>query len=232
MLTETELLALWVGAKVSFVGVLAATPLALLCSWVSSNISFWGRSVFTALLYAPLIVPPVAVGYGLLLVFSTQAPIGAALANWFGWHFIFSWTGAALAVAITTFPFQIRAMTQAFAQIDPRYLETAATLGAGPWDRFCTIVVPLALPGLVAGVVTAVAAAFGEFGAIITFVANIEGQTQTLPLAIYSALQTPGGESAAARLVIVSLMIALTGLLISEILLDRLRKKVSGGDRL
>lgn len=162
-------------------------------------------------------------GYLLLVVFGTQGPVGGWLESSLDIRFIFSWTGAALAAAIMTFPFQVRAMRQAFEAVDPAYMDAAALLGAGPVNRFLTVLLPLALPGIIAGLVTAFAAALGEFGAVITFVSNIPGETQTLPLAIYSVLQTPGGEAAAARLALMALSLAFAALLLSEALLAHMR---------
>ena len=155
-------------------------------------------------------------GYLLLVSFGTKAPLGAWMLENLGIRFVFSWTGAALAAAIVTFPFQVRAIRLAIEAIDPGLEVAARTLGAGPLDRFVTVTLPLALPGVIAGAITAFAASLGEFGAIITFVSNIPGETRTLPLAIYSAIQTPGGEEAAARLAALSIALALIGLMLSE----------------
>jgi len=167
------------------------------------------------------------VGFLLLIVFGTREPVGGWLLAHLGLRFAFSWTGAALAAGLITFPFQLRAIRLALAGLDKGIGEIAETLGAGPLDRFVNIVVPLALPGIIAGAVTAFAASLGEFGAIITFVSNIPGETQTLPLAIYSALQTPGGEVEAARLSALSIFLALVGVTFAELADRRVRALVA-----
>ena len=175
------------------------------------------------MLTLPLVLPPVVMGYLLLLAFGTRGPLGAWLYDAFGIRFAFSWTGAALASGLITFPFQLRAIRLALEAIDRGLGDAAATLGAGPLDRFMTVTLPLALPGVVAGAITAFAASLGEFGAIITFVSNIPGETRTLPLAIYSALQAPGGEAAAARLTALSIALALIGVGLAELAQRRAR---------
>jgi molybdate transport system permease protein len=167
----------------------------------------------------------VVVGYLLLITLGTQAPLGGWLKAVFGLRLVFHWTGAALAAAVVTFPFQVRALRLALEAIDPGLHRAAQSLGLSPWARFRRVTLPLALPGLLAGAITAFAAALGEFGAIMTFAANIPGETQTLPLAIYSALQTPGGETAAGRLVALAIALALTGLLLGEGAARRLRAR-------
>ncbi len=169
-----------------------------------------------SVLHLPLILPPVVVGYLLLMLLGTRAPLGAWLLHNLGIRFAFSWTGAALASGLITFPFQLRAIGLALASIDPGLGQAAETLGAGPLDRFFNILLPLALPGIVTGAITAFAASLGEFGAIITFVSNIPGETQTLPLAIYSALEQPGGEVEAMRLSLLSIGLALAGMILAE----------------
>ena len=153
--------------------------------------------------------------------------MGAWLQDTFGLRFIFSWTGAALAAGIVTFPFQVRAIRLAMEAIDPGLMDAARTLGAGPLDRFISITLPLALPGIIAGAITAFAASLGEFGAIITFVSNIPGETRTLPLAIYSAIQTPGGEANAGRLVVLAILLAFAGLILSELASARIRRRMN-----
>jgi molybdate transport system permease protein len=167
--------------------------------------------LFDGILHLPLALPPVVVGYLLLVVFGTREPLGGWLEAHLGIRFAFSWTGAALASGLITFPFQYRAIRLSLQAQDVSLIEAAKTLGAGVFDRFCNITIPLALPGVVAGLITAFAASLGEFGAIITFVSNIPGETRTLPLAIYSALQQPGGEAEAARLAAISIGLALVG---------------------
>jgi molybdate transport system permease protein len=164
----------------------------------------------------PLVLPPVALGYLLLISLGTRAPLGAFLLAYFGIRFVFSWTGAALASAILTFPFQVRAIRLSLEAQEVGLAEAAGTLGAGAWDRLFSLHLPLAIPGIVAGAITAFAACLGEFGAIITFVSNIPGETRTIPLAIYTAIQTPGGETAAARLAALSIALALAGLILAD----------------
>jgi len=224
VLTDAEMTALWLSVKVASAAVLGTSPFALGCAALLAFRQFWGRSLLSAILHIPLVLPPVVMGYLLLVTFGARGALGQGLEAAFGVRFAFSWTGAALAAGVMTFPFQLRAMRQAFEAMDRRYLDVAATLGAGPVDRFFTVILPLTAPGIIAGLVTAFSAALGEFGAIITFVANIPGETQTLPLAIYSALQSPGGETVAARLSLLSITLAFSGLILSEGLLARVHR--------
>jgi molybdate transport system permease protein len=172
------------------------------------------------------VLPPVVMGYLLLVVLGTNAPLGRWLEDALGIRFIFSWTGASLAAGLMTFPFQVRAIRLAIEAIDPGLMDAAASLGAGPFDRLRSVILPLAAPGLIAGAITAYAASLGEFGAIITFVSNIPGETRTLPLAIYTAIQSPGGEAAAARLAGLSILLALAGLVLSEVAARRVRAMI------
>lgn len=213
--------------KVSAVAVFGALPFAIAAALALANRRFFGKNVIDAVLHIPLVLPPVVVGYILLLIFGTRAPLGAWLLNHFGIRFVFSWTGAALASGLLTFPFQVRAIRFAVESIDPRLHAAAETLGAGWFDRAANLVLPLALPGIVAGAITAFAVSLGEFGAIITFVSNIPGETRTLPLAIYAALQTPGAEAEAARLSALSIVLALLGLALAE-LANRRARAVTG----
>lgn len=223
-LTEAEITALLLSLKVAGIAVLIALPFALVVAEVLSRWRFPGRALLDGLVHLPLVLPPVVMGYLLLITFGAKAPVGQWLLEHFGVRFMFSWTGAALAAAIVTFPFQVRAIRLALEAIDPGLREAAATLGAGPVDRFFHITLPLALPGIIAGAITAFAASLGEFGAIITFVSNVPGETRTLPLAIYSALQTPGGESVAARLAGLSILLALIGLALSEVAATKVKR--------
>ncbi len=222
-LSDAEITALLLSLRISAVAVAAALPVAIVTAYVLARYRFPGRALLDVVVHLPLVLPPVVVGYLLLVTFGTRAPLGGWLYETFGVRFIFSWTGAALAAAIVSFPFQVRAIRLALEAIDPGIEVAAETLGSGPLDRFLTITLPLALPGVVAGAVTAFAASLGEFGAIITFVSNIPGETRTLPLAIYTAIQTPGGEAAALRLVILAIGLALAGLLLSELAARRIR---------
>ncbi len=223
LLTAEEAEALWLSLKVSVTAVIGALPFALVAAHILSKPAFPGKTLLDAIIHLPLILPPVVMGYLLLVIFGTGGVIGGFLNDTFGIRLVFSWTGAALAAGIVTFPFQVRAIRLSLEAINPGLLAAANTLGASPLDRFLTISLPMAAPGILAGAITAFAASLGEFGAIITFVSNIPGETRTLPLAIYSALQTPDGEAAAARLVVLSIALALTGLILSEIAAKRVR---------
>jgi molybdate transport system permease protein len=216
MLTAAESEALLLSLKVSLLAVAFALPFAVLAALFLARTRFPGKSLVDGFLHLPLVLPPVVMGYLLLLIFGTRAPIGAWLLHDFGLRFAFNWKGAALAAAIVTFPFQLRAIRLSLESMDKGLCEAAATLGAGPLDRLFNVTLPLALPGILVGLVTAFSASLGEFGAIITFVANIPGETQTLPLAIYSAIQSPGGEAEAARLSMLSIALALIGLTVAE----------------
>lgn len=224
LIGQAEIEALLLSLRIALVAVAGALPFAILVAWLLSRRQFPGRSVLDAIVHLPLVLPPVVMGYLLLITFGTRAPIGAWLLDTFGIRFVFSWTGAALAAAIVSFPFQVRAIRLAMEAIDPGLMEAAETLGAGPLDRFTGIILPLAAPGILAGAITAFAACLGEFGAIITFVSNIPGETRTLPLAIYTAIQTPGGEVAAARLAGLAIALAFTGLVLSEIAARKVRR--------
>ena len=211
LLTPAESQALFLSLRVSLVAVGAALPFAVVTAALLANRRFAGKPVVDGVVHLPLVLPPVVIGYLLLLTLGTRAPIGAWLFHTLGIRFVFSWTGAALASAIITFPFQVRAIRLALESMDTGLGEAAETLGAGWFDRFVNLTLPLALPGILAGAITAFAASLGEFGAIITFVSNIPGETRTLPLAIYSALQAPGGEDEALRLSLISIVLALIG---------------------
>ena len=180
--------------------------------------------ILDAFVHLPLVLPPVLVGYLLLLVFGMRGPIGRWLYEQFGIQLIFTTAGAALATAVMTFPLMVRAIRISLEGVDAGLEDVARTLGAGPWDRFFTVTLPLMLPGILAGVVTAFAAGLGEFGAVITFVSNIPGQTRTLPLALYTALQSPDGDALAARLAAISFSLGLIGLLISEFIARRVQR--------
>jgi molybdate transport system permease protein len=223
LLTPAESEALLLSLRVSAVAVLCALPFALSAALVLARYNFFGRSLVEGILHLPLALPPVVVGYLLLVILGPREPLGAWLEFHFHIRFAFSWTGAALAAGLITFPFQYRAIRLALQAQDAGLAEAAATLGAGPLDRFINLTLPLALPGIIAGAITAFATSLGEFGAIITFVSNIPGETRTLPLAIYSALQQPGGESEAARLAALSILLALLGVILADLADRRLR---------
>jgi molybdate transport system permease protein len=224
MLSAAETDALRLSLEVASRSVLFSLPLAVAVAWVLTRTHFPGRTLFDAFVHLPLVLPPVAVGYVLLLLFGTRGPIGAWLFDTFGIELVFSTSGAALATAVMTFPLMVRAIRIALENVD-RGLEAAArTLGAGPLDRFATITLPLMLPGILAGAITAFAAGLGEFGAVITFVSNIPGETRTLPLALYTAIQSPGGDAMAARLAVMSFVLGLAGLLLAELFAHRVRR--------
>ena len=223
ILTPAESEALFLSLRISCVAVFCALPLAFAAALLLARTRFFGKTIVDGLIHVPLVLPPVAIGFLLLTVFGTRAGLGAWLFGHFGIRFVFSWTGAALASAIITFPFQVRAIRLALEGVDKGLNEAAETLGAGWWDRLINITLPLAFPGIVAGAVTAFAASLGEFGAIITFVSNIPGETRTLPLAIYTALQAPGGEAEAARLSVLSILLAIVFMTLAEIAARRAR---------
>ncbi|WP_425038347.1 molybdate ABC transporter permease subunit [Primorskyibacter sp. S187A] len=210
--------------RVSLWATLCSLPLGIFTGYALARWSFPGKQVLNALVHLPLILPPVVTGYLLLLGFGARGPIGAFLGE-FGIVFAFRWTGAALAAAVMAFPLMVRAIRLSIEAIDPRLEEAAATLGASKGRVFLRVTLPLALPGILTGSILAFAKAMGEFGATITFVANIPGQTQTVPTAIYAFLQVPGGEAQALRLVILSVAIALGALLISELLARRVARR-------
>ena len=215
-LTPAEWSAITLSLKVSIWATLLSLPLGILVALALARGEFPGRQVLNGLVHLPLILPPVVTGYLLLLTFGTQGPVGGFLECSFGLVFAFRWTGAALAAAIMAFPLMVRAIRLAIEAVDPKLEQAAATLGASRLRVFGTVTLPLILPGIVAGSILAFAKAMGEFGATITFVANIPGETQTIPTAIYSLLQVPGSEGAAGRLVLISNVLAMGALLLSE----------------
>jgi molybdate transport system permease protein len=226
LLSSAELDALRLSLEVAARSVAFSLPLAVLTAWILTRARFPGRTLFDAFVHLPLVLPPVAIGYVLLLLFGTRGTIGAWLRAHFGIQLPFTTAGAALATAVMTFPLMVRAIRLSLENVD-RGLEAAArTLGAGALDRFLSITLPLMLPGILAGAVTAFAAGLGEFGAVITFAANIPGVTRTLPLALYTAMQSPDGEPVALRLAIVSFALGLAGLLAAEQLVRRVRARL------
>lgn len=215
--------ALGLSLAVASRSVLFSLPLAIAVAWVLARGRFAGRALLDAFVHLPLVLPPVAVGYLLLLLFGNRGPIGGWLHEQFGLQLVFSRSGAALATAVMSFPLMVRAIRVSLEHIDPGLEEAARTLGAGPFDRFRSVTLPLMLPGILAGAVTAFAASLGEFGAVITFVSNIPGETRTLPLALYTALQMPGGDAVAARLAALSFALGFAGLALAELLARRVR---------
>ncbi len=223
-LSPDELEALRLSLEVAGRSVLFSLPLAVVVAWVLTRARFPGRTLLDAVVHLPLVLPPVAVGYVLLILFGAHAPLGSWLRRHLGIELAFTTAGAALATAVMTIPLMVRAIRIALETVD-RGLEAAArTLGAGPVDRFLTVTFPLMLPGILAGAVTAFAAGLGEFGAVITFASNIPGVTRTLPLALYTAMQSPSGDLPAARLATISIALGLIGLLLSELLARRVRR--------
>jgi len=227
-LGSEEWMAVGLSLRVSFWAVLASLPLGFIVALALARGRFRGKQVLNILVHLPLVLPPVATGYLLLVAFGTQGLIGSWLQQAFGVTFAFRWTGAALACAVMAFPLMVRAMRLAIEAIDSGLEEAAASLGAGRIRIFATITLPLMLPGVAAGAILAFAKAMGEFGATITFVSNIPGQTQTLPTAIYAFLQVPGGEGQAARLVLIAVAVAMTALLVSEWVGRAVARRISG----
>lgn len=226
-LSPEELRAVALSLRVSFWATLVSLPLGLFVAYALARWTFPGKQVLNGIVHLPLILPPVVTGYLLLLSFGTQAPLGALLAK-LGIVFAFRWTGAALAAAIMGFPLMVRAIRLSIEAVDPKLEQAAATLGASRLRQFTTVTLPLILPGIIAGAVLAFAKAMGEFGATITFVSNIPGETRTLPTAIYTFLQVPGGEGAALRLVLVSVAVAMAALVASEVFARHAQRKAGG----
>lgn len=225
-MTEMEWQALRLSLAVASRSVLFSLPVAIALAWVLARGRFPGRSVLDALVHLPLVLPPVAVGYLLLIIFGARAPLGSWLQEQLGIELMFSRAGAALATAVMSLPLMVRAIRVSLEHIDPGLEAAARTLGAGAFDRFRSITLPLMAPGILAGAVTAFAASLGEFGAVITFVSNIPGETRTLPLALYTALQMPDGDAAAARLAGLSIGLGLCGLLLAEALMRYFRARL------
>src|SRR5215210_5610922 len=220
-LTPEEWIAVRLSLKVATVASLASLPLAIAAAYALARGRFPGRSVLDGIVHLPLVLPPVVTGYLLLLAFGRRGPVGAALESCCGIIFSFRWTGAALAAAVIAFPLAVRAIRLSIEAVDMRLEQAASTLGANPAWVFATVTLPLALPGVAAGLILAFAKALGEFGATITFVSAIPGETQTVPAAIYAYTQVPGGESGALRLSLVAVAIALAAVVASEILTRR-----------
>lgn len=208
--------------KVGIVAVAAALPIAFLIALLLARGRFPGKLLIDALVHLPLVVPPVVTGWVLLIAFGRQGPIGGWLESWFGVSVMFRWTGAAIAAAVMALPLMVRAMRLSIEAVDHRLEDAARTLGAGRIRAFASITLPLSLPGVLAGLVLGFARSIGEFGATITFVSNIPGETETLPLAIYAALQVPGGEGIVVRLAAISVLLSLAALIASEWLARRI----------
>jgi len=227
-LTPQEWTAVALSLRVAAVSTVVALPFGIAIATLLARKNFWGKSLVDAVVLLPLVLPPVVTGYLLLITFGRRAPVGGFLADHFGIVFSFRWTGAALACGIMAFPLMVRAIRLSIEAIDGRLEDAAATLGANRIWLFLTITLPLALPGIIAGMMLAFARALGEFGATITFVSNIPGETQTISAAIYTLTQVPGGDSAALSLVIVAVIISLAALIASEWLARRATARLHG----
>jgi len=230
MLTPDEWEAIRLSLRVSLWGVAASLPLAVAVAMLLARARFPGKSVFDAVVHLPLVLPPVVVGYFLLLLLGRKGPIGGWLESTFGVVVAFRWTGAAIAAAVMGFPLMVRAIRLSIEAIDARIESAAATLGANPAWVFATVTLPLILPGLITGMLLSFARSLGEFGATITFVSSIPGETRTLPLAIYGYTQVPGGDLQALRLSIIAVVLSLGALLVSEVLVRRATARVAGRD--
>jgi molybdate transport system permease protein len=227
-LTPEEYTAIRLSLRIALVATAVALPFGVGIAWLLARKNFWGKSLLDGLIVLPLVLPPVVTGYLLLIWFGRRGPIGSFLAETFGIVFAFRWTGAALACGIMAFPLLVRPIRLSFEAIDRRLEDAAATLGANAFWRFVTVTLPLALPGIIAGTLLCFAKALGEFGATITFVSNIPGETQTISAAIYTYTQVPGGDAAALRLVLVAIAIALAALLASELFARRATRRLHG----
>ena len=227
-LTPEEWSAVALSLRVSFWATLLSLPFGLFVAHALARWTFPGRQLLNGLVHLPLILPPVVTGYLLLLTFGRKGWVGQTLDQWFGIVFAFRWTGAALAAAVMAFPLMVRAMRLAIEAVDPKLEQAAGTLGASRAWVCATVTLPLILPGIIAGAILAFAKAMGEFGATITFVSNIPGQTQTLPSAIYAALQVPGGEAQAFRLVLISVAVAMAALILSEWVSRAVARRIGG----
>lgn len=227
-LTPLEIEALLLSLRVGVVSVVASLPAALACAWLLGRRDFVGKSLFDGIVHLPLVLPPVAVGFTLLVLFGRNGVAGAWLYQHLGFTFAFNWKGAALASAVMAFPLMVRAMRLSLEAVDQKLEAAARSLGAGRWRVAGTITLPLMAPGILTGAILAFARSVGEFGATITFVSNIPGETRTLPIALYALTQVPGGDEAAWRLAILSVLLALAALIGSEMLARRLNRRVRG----
>ena len=215
-ITPAEWTAILLSLRVAVIATLVATPFGVALAFLLARRDFWGKSILDAMVHLPLVLPPVVTGYLLLLALGRRGFLGAWLADHLGIVFAFRWTGAALACGIMSFPLLVRPIRLSIEAVDRRLEQAAGTLGAAPWRVFLTVTLPLALPGVLAGMVLGFAKAIGEFGATITFVANIPGETQTIASAVYALIQTPTGDREAAQLIVVSMILAFGALLLSE----------------
>ncbi len=226
MLTELEITALALSLKVALVASIGILPIGIALAWLLAKKEFYGKSLIDGLIHLPLVLPPVVIGYVLLILFGKQGPLGKWLEQYLGLDFSFSWRGAALASAVVALPLMVRAIRLSILSVDSKLEDAAMTLGANPWRVFQRVTLPLIMPGVISGFVLAFARSLGEFGATITFVSNIPGETQTIPLAMFSFLETPGAEFEAMRLCILAVVIALISLFISEWMSRRSQQKL------
>jgi molybdate transport system permease protein len=229
MLTPDEWTAVRLSLEVAARSVAFGLPVAVGLAWLLARGRFPGKAALDALVHLPMVLPPVVVGWLLLLLLGVRGPVGGWLHEWFGVRLVFTTQGAALACAAMSLPLMVRAVRLSIEAIDPGLEQAARTLGAGRLDRLLTITLPLALPGVLSGAIVGYVASLGEFGAVITFAANIPGETQTLPLAIYTATQTPGGDATAAKLAAISFTLALGGLLLAEAIARRMHVLLGRG---
>jgi molybdate transport system permease protein len=225
-LSPEELEALRLSLKVGFWNLVISLPLAIAVAWLLARRDFWGKELLNGLVHLSLILPPVVTGYILLILLGRRGPLGALLEDWFGIVVAFRWTGAVVAAMVMAFPVVVRPIRLSIEAIDRRLESAAGTLGASPLAVFLTVTLPLALPGIIAGGILGFAKGMGEFGATITFVSNIPGETRTLSLAIYSFTQTPGGELAALRLTLIAVVVSMAALLASELLGRMLARRI------
>jgi molybdate transport system permease protein len=225
-MSDAEFEALALSLQVALRSVICSLPLAIAVAWLLTRRRFSGRALLDAFVHLPMVLPPVMIGYVLLLLFGVRGPIGHWLYQHFGIRTAFTTGGAALATAVMAFPLMVRTIRVALENVDRGLEEAARTLGAGPVDRFLSVTLPLMAPGILAGAVTAFVASLGEFGAVITFAGNVPGQTRTLPIALYSALQTPDGGAEAARIALLSFALGLVGLFAAELLARGLRQRL------
>ena len=227
-MTDLEIEALKLSIQVAFAAVGFSLPISICVAWLLARRTFMGKSILDGIVHLPLILPPVVVGYVLLVSLGRNGVIGGLLHDLFGITLAFTWKGAAVAAAVMAFPLMVRAIRLSLESVDQGLEQAARTLGAGPIRVFATVTLPLASPGILAGAILGFARSLGEFGATITFVSNIPGETRTLPIALYTLTQIPGGEAGAFRLVIISIVVAFAALLASEVMSRRLKAKLGG----
>lgn len=223
-LSEQELSAIYLSLKIASVAVLLALPPAIAVAWLLARKSFWGKNLLNGIVHLPLVLPPVVIGYLLLILMAKKGIVGHYLWEWFGISLSFSWRGAVLASMVMAFPLMVRSIRLAFENVDPKLEQAGRTLGAGPLKVFITLTLPLSFSGIIAGAVLGFARSLGEFGATITFVSNIPNETQTIPAALYTFIETPDGEQAAARLCAIAILISLGALFCSEYLANKQKR--------